>query len=260
MPLVRTPDEVIRIGATLRAARFSGGRALSVTFRTDPAAVLAVLPPGLEPAAEPVVTAVVSTWSGGCVGPYGEGAVYVAARHGDLEGDYVPAMFVSTDTALLFGREQFGEPKKLGCVQLHVDGDRAGATLYRDGRRLIRLTAALGPDRGPVAAPPPTHAFTVKSRLAAGGDRLEGDAVVHRLTLRAQVRGRRRGSGTVVLDGGPHEPLGELPVREVLGARLTDLDVAVTAERVGAVPADLFLPYAYGQLDDFALLEAGGGR
>jgi len=40
-----------------------------------------------------------------------------------IEASYCLAMPMSTDVAIIFGRELFGEPKKQGRVSLESDGD-----------------------------------------------------------------------------------------------------------------------------------------
>ncbi len=54
----------------------------------------------------------IGRWQSNCVGDYCGGAIYVAARHEGVEGDYVLAMYMDADPAIIFGRDLFGEPKK----------------------------------------------------------------------------------------------------------------------------------------------------
>jgi acetoacetate decarboxylase len=89
MGFVRTSEEIARIQDTLSEPRFVGAEMLGVEFLTTPEFVQSVLPPGLEPADEPRVRAMIGRWRSNCVADFDGGAIYVAARHGDLEGDYV---------------------------------------------------------------------------------------------------------------------------------------------------------------------------
>ena len=57
----------------------------------------------------------------------------VRARYQDVEGDFCLAMPMSTDVAIIFGRELFGEPKKQARVQLKSDGDVMRASVERFG-------------------------------------------------------------------------------------------------------------------------------
>jgi Acetoacetate decarboxylase (ADC) len=70
---------------------------LSIDFLTAPEIVRVILPPGLESAAEPLITAMVGRCRSNCVADFTGGAIYVAARHGDIGAPYVLAMFMDTD-------------------------------------------------------------------------------------------------------------------------------------------------------------------
>src|SRR5581483_9952366 len=92
---------------------------LVATYETDPDAVAAVLPPPLSPPAEPLVRVTIATVDVGRGYPqFGAGTVAVHARHEDLDGDYALVMPMTTEQAVVGGRETFGEPKKLADISL----------------------------------------------------------------------------------------------------------------------------------------------
>ena len=86
MGLVRTAEEIAAIQATLSAPRFPSAQMLSVSFLTRPEIVSRILPPPLEPADEPLVSAMVGRWRSNCVGDYDGGAIYVSATYDGIEG------------------------------------------------------------------------------------------------------------------------------------------------------------------------------
>jgi acetoacetate decarboxylase len=89
--------------------------ALSVEFLSEPEFVAAVLPPPLEAVEEPRMRAMVGRWASNGVGDFSGGTIYVAARHEGIAGEYQLAQFIDGDVPLIYGRELFGEPKKLGA-------------------------------------------------------------------------------------------------------------------------------------------------
>jgi len=256
MGFVKTPDEVERLRAVLREARFVGGEMLSASYRTDPAAVARVLPPGLQPAAEPVARLVVGRWRSNCVGDFAGGALYLDAAREGIEATYVVSMFMDGDVPAFFGRDLYGEPKKLARVSLFRQADRAHGFIERDGVRLIEIDARLEADRGPSEG---TSAdFNVKATLAADGQGLEHDATITLAEYRAATRVDRpavAGAADVHVRGTVHDPLDELPVLEVLGAAYREGDMAATCRAIGTIPAADFFPYALGRHDDYALLD-----
>src|SRR6266567_3919042 len=149
MGFVKTAEEIGRIEDALSHPRFVNGEMLSVDFLSDPDVVAAVLPPPLRPADEPLLTAMVGRWQSNCVGDFAGGAIYVAARHEGIEGRYVLAMWMDGDVPTIYGRDLFGEPKKLAESRLHRRGEEYSAWLQRGGVRLLELRAELHTDLGP---------------------------------------------------------------------------------------------------------------
>lgn len=260
MGFVKTPAEVERLRAVLREARFVGGEMLSASYRTDAEAVARVLPPGLAPTDEPIARLVVGRWRSNCVGDFAGGALYLDARRdapgGGIAATYVVSMFMDGDVPTFFGRDLYGEPKKLARISLYRQADRATGVIERGGVRLIEIDARLAPDRGPSEG---TSAdFNVKATLAADGQGLEHDATLTLAEYRAAFRVDRpavAGGAAVAVRGTAHDPLDELPVRDVLDAAYREGDMAATCRAIGTIPAEDFFPYALGRHDDYTLLD-----
>ena len=255
MGFVRTPEELERLDAMLGAVEFVGCETLSVDFLAEPHAVAHVLPPGLEPADLPRVTAMAGRWRSNCVGDFAGGAIYVAARHAGVDGDYVLAMYMDSDPAIAFGRDVFGEPKKLATAGLFRQGRWASAYVERGGMRLIELEVELDTAAEPRVVV--NRAFNVKAMLAPDRVGLLHDAVVTCSEFSSSVCVERRGPARLALRGTRHDPLDELPVTQVLGGRYVESDKRATCRAVGRIAADEFLPYAYGRMDDWSGLVTG---
>jgi len=253
MGFVKTPDEIARIEHALSHPRFVNGEMLNVDFLTEREFVAAVLPPPLEPAEVPRVTAMVGRWQSNCVGDFHGGAIYVAARHDGIDGDYVLAMFMDGDVPTIYGRDLFGEPKKIAESALHRRGDHFSGWIDRGGVRLIELSADVPDDLGPTEADGVN--FNFKARPAANGQGLQEDAILTRASFHASVRTARRGSGSVVLRGNVHDPLDEIPIVSVLQGRFVECDLIARCESVATVSADVFAPYHHGRHDDWSALD-----
>ena len=120
--------------------------ALTVSFLSDPSVVAEIIPPPLEPAAEPRATVTVATIGrSNCVGPFDGASINLACHYGGEDGFYCLTMPMSTDTAVVFGRELYAEPKKLAEIALEVDVERrrARGTVRRHGITYIEIEAKL---------------------------------------------------------------------------------------------------------------------
>lgn len=253
MGLVRTPEEIARIRATLMAPRFVNSEMLQVEFLTRPETVRRILPPPLEPAAEPLCIAMVGRWQSNCVGDYEGGALYVSARHQGVEATYVLAMYMTTDHAIVLGRDIFGEPKKQCTTHLNRGGQRLSGWVERHGVRLIEITGDLTVEHGPTEGQGAN--FNIKATPSCTGDGLEGDAILTLAEFDVKLTSNREGTGTVKLRGTAHDPLDELEVVSVKRATYLEGDLFARCRPVARIPAADFLPYAYGRYDDWSLLD-----
>jgi len=253
MGLVRTPEEIAEIQATLRRPRFASAEMLSVEFLTHSETVEAILPPPLEPTDEPLISAMVGRWQSNCVGDFDGGAIYVSARYGDIEGMYVLAMYMSSDQAIIFGRDVFGEPKKQSLNSLHRQGSRMSGWVERGGVRLIELEGDLTADLGPAEGRGSN--FNFKAVPAANGEGLEDDAVLTLADFELSLTTSREGAGSVRLRGTVNDPLDEIQIADVKRATYVEGTLDASCRALTRVPAKDFLPYAYGRLDYWPALD-----
>ena len=253
MGYVKTADEIARIEAALAALRLTG-QLFSVAFLTDPGTVARLLPPLLSPAAEPLATVTVGRWHSSCLGVFAGGVLNLAASHAGVDGAYVLALYMDREPPVAFGRDVFGEPKKLATSGLVRDGDRVHAWVDRHGVRLFELRGVLEGDLGPGRGERST--FNVKARTAASGRGLEEDAILTRTRFESTLRSQRPGRASVALGHGVHDPVAEVEVREVRRAVFGEDETVAHCQAVAAVPAATFLPYHYGRQDDWLALDA----
>lgn len=253
MGFVKRPEEIARIERALSFPRFVGGQMLSVEFLTDESVVAEVLPPPLEPTATPAVRAMVGRWQSNCVGDFFGGSIYVAAQHDGIEGEYVLAMYMSGDVPTIYGRDLFGEPKKIAESGLMRRGDAFRGWIDRGGVRILELQGEMSKDTGGFDAE--GYNFNFKARPAANGAGLEEDAILTRAKFDVHATASMEGAGSVVLRGTVHDPLDEIPVRSVQRATYTECDLIGACEAVATTPADVFLPYHHGRHDDWSALD-----
>ncbi len=258
MGFVKSSEEIARIEHTLSFPRFVGGQMLSVEFASDESVIAEVLPPPLEAGAAPNVRAMVGRWQSNCVGDFYGGAIYVQARHDGIDGEYVLAMYMDNDVPTIYGRDLFGEPKKIADSNLVRRGDAFRGYVERGGVRIIELQAELGENSG--AFEGEGYNFNFKARPAADGKGLEEDAILTRAKFEVHGTAAQEGAGSVVLRGTAHDPLDELPVREIVNATYVECDLIGSCEAVATTPADVFLPFHYGRHDDWSALDTESAR
>ncbi|MEU5882740.1 acetoacetate decarboxylase family protein [Spirillospora sp. NPDC047279] len=253
MPRVRYGP---RTAEELEAARAARARIPDIwstgviaVWETDPDALAQVLPPPLRPAGRPLVRATISRVDLPGGHELGAGSVAVRAVHGSVEGDYPLVMPMTTERALVGGREVFGEPKKLGDVVVRRDGDHVSAGLSRHG---VSFVLAGGVVAGELPPPGPHENvdFYFKFLPAPDGDGLDGDAALVHCTRRGRTRASWRVDGEVVLNESPWDPVADLPVRRLVEITLGERTSVQEGRIVERVPAGAVMPYVHQRYDD----------
>jgi acetoacetate decarboxylase len=155
-------------------------------FLPRPGAVENILPPGMEAAGGPGLIVMLTYPQTPIIHPFKELVVMVPVHVGSVEGNYVPYIYVTTDEALIPGREIAGFPKKLADIVWERDGDRFRGSVTRWDKCILSL-------EGTIAGPMPAE-------MAA-----------------AQAEGARRPSINYKLIPGP---AGEIEIEEITAVQL----------------------------------------
>src|SRR5512139_2001540 len=122
---------------TLPPHHWPGVRLIVVPFVPKPGAVERILPPGMEAADGPGMITMLTYPQTPIIHPFKELVVMLPVRVGNVEGNYVPYIYVTTDEALIPGRELCGFPKLLADIVWERDGDRFRGSATRWGTRIL---------------------------------------------------------------------------------------------------------------------------
>ena len=109
--------------------RFVDREFLVISYRTDPAALAAVVPEPLLPAGDVVRFEFIRMPDSTGFGDYTESGQVIPVTYNGKSGSYVHSMFLDDDAPISGGREIWGFPKKLGSPTLRVDKDTLLGTL-----------------------------------------------------------------------------------------------------------------------------------
>ena len=99
-----------------------------------------VLPCGMRLQEPPTATLFISDYTRtSFTVPYKEAAVLLHVRTPLGSGIHCPWMIVDDDTALIYGRELLGYPKKLGGFVFREEGNRVTASVSRRGVEVLKI-------------------------------------------------------------------------------------------------------------------------
>lgn len=247
---VKTADEIAKIREINATPAFLEARSLAISFMTDPDVVREILPPPLRPAAEPAASvSVYRIGRSNCVGAFDGASINVACTYNGEPGLYCVTMPMSTDTAIVFGRELYAEPKKLADCRLDVDLPRVRGTVTRHGITYIELNGVFEDELAPVGRESVSKHYYFKY-LPDAEKGLAFDPQLVCVTHRGVTHKAVRGNGQITFRESRHDPVVDIPVVEVLGASYSESETHTRAQVVATVRADDFLPYAFAKHDD----------
>jgi acetoacetate decarboxylase len=222
-------------------------RNLLAVYETDPEVIAAVLPPPLQPT-EPHVRVNLAQVEMPDGSPLSAGTFAVKCAYGDSAGSYDLLMIMSTEGAVVGGRETFGEPKKIGAASIDRNDDEIVGTMSRLGVDLVEV-------RGRVVEqlpPEPLNerfAFYFKFLLHPAGGRFDGDPSLVQVRRTQEDRLRERVEGQVILRESRFDPVVDLPVRGVVSITYTESQQTQTGTILRTVPAESLWPFRHQRYD-----------
>jgi acetoacetate decarboxylase len=205
-------------------ARFRDGEVLTIQYRTDPAAIAALVPAPLEPTSD-VVMVQLARW--GDVPGLGRNTyeanvmVGVSFTSGDrvVTGSYSPYFYVDSDRAMAGGREFHGQPKRIAEVSLTTNGDLIVGSISRNGITAFTGTLPYKTRQATVQEIRRDVDFVTNINLKII-PHIDGRTAVRQLTSRdltdIDVTGCWGGPGTAEIRPHAQVPLYRLPVLEHL--------------------------------------------
>ena len=199
---------------------FRNAQIMTLTYRTDPAAIGALLPEPLISTGDTVMIHIYWMPDTDWLGPYLEVNVMVGATlPGKATGAYSPYLFLSSDIGVAQGREVHGQPKKLGQPMLETRGDLIVGGLARNGIDVLTGTMPYKQTRAEITELSAIFPFATNLNLKAI-DHIDGTPAIRQITARqladVQVTDCWRGPCTVDLRPNAQAPLHRLPVLEML--------------------------------------------
>lgn len=247
----RTPEQ-LRNREVQATSVGAWATSLVAVYETDPDVVAAVLPPPLEPADEALAKVTVATVDLGRPGipVFGAGSFSVSARHEGTVGWYALVMPMTTEQSVIGGRETFGEPKKLGQVDLVRDGDAVTGTITRLGTTFVEIAGTVG---DPIEVTDGTRTdFYFKFLPAPDGKGFDDEGSLVYCHREETTREARAVDGTVVLRDSRFDPVADIPVRAVRSITLAERRSVQRGEIVSRVPAEWLIPFAHQRYDDLS--------
>jgi acetoacetate decarboxylase len=251
---VKSPEELKRSRESNPEFLESRVRSIRVVYETDAPIAAALLPRPLEPDARPEICVTFSHVAMKITPEFtfeiGSAIVGVRARYDGAEGLYLVTMPMTTEQAVIGGRETYGEPKKIAQIDFTREGDRVAASVARMGITYLEAQGGLG------AALPPRRftevAYCFKAQPSCDPDRaLDADPLLVRLEWRHDHTAVHRvEGGELLLRESPFDPVADVPVRRLVTFEYEEGTTESNGRVLRSVPGDWLLPFLHQRYDE----------
>jgi acetoacetate decarboxylase len=246
MGLVRSEEEIKK-----RYKKYEKGYTLMdvkmvyALFTTTMEAVERLLPPPLKPADTLACTAFVAEYQKtDFISPYNEAAVFIPCQYKGETGRYCLAMPVTTDIAMIGGREVYGYPKKIAeKIFVTRTGNEVHGLCVRNGFPIIEIKGTLeGEIEG---SDDPTPHFVIKSVLDEKAVGPRKDPLLLRQVNPSEFDKIEMGEGTLKFGESKYDYLHEIPVDQVMMINYMENGTILMppGEVVAKLNADEYSPY-----------------
>lgn len=209
-------NESLRKGNLWDDARF-----VLVDVPVNPQEAKKILPWGMRLSMPPKATLfVVNYTKTSFTVPYKEAAVLVHVRTPLGKGLHCPWMVVNDDTALIYGRELLGYPKKLADIVYEEKGNHVHARVTRRGVTIMSIEGVRGPEQ---IHPPPV--FNHKTFNAGGLGQFFAVQPIWMLRPQENIHSSHSAQVSLTLAESEYDPIAGLVSGKPLGGRMVVLDI-----------------------------------
>jgi acetoacetate decarboxylase len=228
-------------------------RSIRCVYETDPSLVAAVIPRPLAAADRPEACVTFSHVAMHVTPELtieiGSTIFGVRAHYDGEEGIYLLTMPMTTEQAVVPGRETFGEPKKIAEIAFSQEGRSVSSSVTRMGIPYLEARGAIGRSLGPRELT--EHAFCYKAFPSCEKGRgFDQDPLLVRLEWKHHHTQVNEVEGELVLRESPFDPVADLPVRSLVRMEYEVGRTESNGRVLRSVPGEWLLPFLHQRYDD----------
>ncbi|MCH2169685.1 acetoacetate decarboxylase family protein [Myxococcota bacterium] len=241
-----TPSPADTSPPHITPAEISGWPLLRIAYRTDPQAIAALLPPGIETGANPHVH--LTVYNVPVLGEPEYGVVVkVEASYRGIEGQYALGYGIDQEAAIFISQELNGQPKYPCAIRYFRLGDEVEARCTHQGYTFLEFSGCV---TRTVPNPPDRtdNEWWIKVSRAVGSVDKSYDFPPHvvRVHSTSGTAFMEEVDGTLTLHDSPWDPIRKLlPMQEQLSTHLvTPIHRSREITLEGSLDPEAFWPFA----------------
>jgi acetoacetate decarboxylase len=162
-------------------------------------------------------------------------------------------MPMTTEQAVVGGRETFGEPKKLAAVTLERDGDTVRGSFARLGVTFVEINGTIVGEEPPTPDRRRTD-FYFKFLLDPSGGGFDSDPWLVHCHREEKTRAVWKVDGEIILRESKFDPVADLPLRALRFMEFAERSSSQRGELISTVPGEWIRPFVHQRYDDLSVV------
>lgn len=176
----------------------------------------------------------------------------VRVDYDDKPGSYLLTVPMTSEQAVVVGRERFGEPRKLANIEFDGEGREVSAKVERMGIRYLAVKATRVEELGP--REDTEYGYCIKAFPGCRpGKGFDHDPQLVRLEWRHDFRRVWRLEGELEFRDSSFDPVADLPVRRIVDFEYTEGTTLASGRVLRPIPGEWLLPFLHQRYDDSAV-------
>lgn len=259
MPITRyikTPDQLASSTSHNQDVTNSLVTNVIVDYLTDPAAARECLPPHFEKDDNGLIRVTLSNVAvqlNDLALEFGAANVAVPCSYKGEYESYCLHMYMSQETAVISGREIYGEPKKLADISFVDKDEKVKAAVTRHFCPFIQFEGETQGEPLPIRDKR-FSMFLHKAFPATEGSGFEYSPRLNRFIIETEQQLYKEMTGTLSLMDSPLDPIADLPIKEVVSMHYEVGTSRSSGEFIEEVPAENVAPYYHHRNDELDAL------
>lgn len=199
--------------------RYEGSRFISITFRTSPEVIRALVPPPLVADSNNIMSILIGLQK--IVEPrpvsYYEAFISIPVSYADTEGNYLPVLYLDKALPIVGGREIWGFRKVDAEIYFEAENGKIHAGVKREGTTLIDATVSIGEPVTPPKNSSDKPIFNLKLIPSVKKDAPPDVKLLTTVTTTGnKVTELRSGEAKLVFGSTALSPLGTIPILKIV--------------------------------------------
>lgn len=253
---VKTTEQVAKARSANPEFLESTVRSLRFVYETDAAVAVALVPQPLvvDPASEVCVTfsQVSIHLSPAVTFEIGSAIFGVKASYEGVAGSYLVTMPMTTEQAVVPGRETFGEPKKIAQIDFRKDADRVFSDVTRMGLTYLEGKGRIGASMGPREFT--EYGYCYKAFPSCDKTKaFDSDPLLVRLEWKHRHSGSwKLEDAEIFLYESGFDPVADVPVRRLVTAEYEEGSAESNGRVLRSIPGEWLEPFLHQRYDDMS--------